>query len=304
MDRLHNSETQSDQQIKQVDALPLQENFVPGLMKISDDEFRAIRDLVYDRFGINLTDAKRSLVVGRLQKIIRTMGMQTFKQYYDYLVGDKTGAALDSLINRISTNHTFFYRESSHFEFFRATVLPEMSAAIRRQNSRDLRVWCAGCSSGEEPYMLTMEMMEYFGNEYGMWEAGVLATDISARALEKAVAGIYPDDDVNNVPTFAKKYFSRSAAGGWSVVEKVKREVTFRRLNLMNATFPFKKSFHAVFCRNVMIYFDQQTRAGLIKRFHDCMVTGAYLFIGHSESLGRDQGLFEYIMPAVYRRRA
>lgn len=272
-------------------------------MTISSTEFGLIRSLVYDRFGINLTEAKRSLVVGRLQKTIRSMGIATFKQYYEYLVADKSGKALDSLINRISTNHTFFYRESTHFDFFHDKALPEITEMMRHKGSHDLRVWCAGCSSGEEPYMLAMEMLDFFGPVYGQWDAGVLATDISARVLDKAIEGIYSDENVRHVPAFAKRYFTKIGIDRWAVAEIAKREVTFRRFNLMNETFPFKKPFHVIFCRNVMIYFDQATREGLLKKFYDNLMPGGYFFIGHSESLGREQTLFEYIMPAVYRKR-
>jgi len=274
-----------------------------GLMKISDSEFELIRTLVYERLGINLTEAKKSLVVGRLQKTIRSLGFSSFRQYYDHLNADRTGTALDALVNRITTNHTFFNRESNHFAFFSTKVLPEISQRLRLQNSRDLRLWSAGCSSGEEPYMLAMLMLEFFGSEYGLWDAGVLATDISARVLDKAITGIYSDENVGHVPAFAKRYFTKLGTDSWAVTETVKREVTFRRFNLMNELFPFKRAFHIIFCRNVMIYFDQPTRAGLIRRFHDNLMPGGYFFIGHSESLGREQALFDYVMPAVYRRR-
>ncbi|HQH29099.1 MAG TPA: CheR family methyltransferase, partial [Oligoflexia bacterium] len=151
------------------------------MMTISDEEFRSIRDLVYKHIGINLTTEKKSLVVGRLQKVIRNRGFSSFSDYYRFLIEDSSGAALDELATRISTNHTFFYREHDHFEFFNTVVLPEMVQCRRASAPRDLRVWSAGCSSGEEPYTLVMLMMEYFGAEYGRWDAGVLGTDISER---------------------------------------------------------------------------------------------------------------------------
>jgi len=272
-------------------------------MTISEKEFSQIRSLVYERFGINLTEAKKSLVVGRLQKTIRSMGFDTFRQYYDYLVADTTGQALDNLINRISTNHTFFYRESTHFDLFRDRALPEVTARVRRSNSRDLRVWCAGCSSGEEAYTLMIEMKEFFGKEYSLWDAGLLATDISTRVLEKAIQGIYAEENVRNLPVYAKKYFTKTAPDRYAVTKELKTEITFRRFNLMSEVFPFKKLFHVIFCRNVMIYFDQATRTELLRKFHGCLIPGGYFFIGHSESLGREQQLYEYIMPAVYQKR-
>lgn len=272
------------------------------LMTISDREFRLIQELVYQRFGINLTEAKKSLVVGRLQKIVRSMGMSTFKEYYEFLIKDKTGTATDALINRISTNHTFFYREHAHFDFFRSTILTDIEQMLSRSNARDIRIWCAGCSSGEEPYMLVMIMLDLFGPKYGSFSAGVLATDISARALNRAVKGVYSDENMAHVPPFAKKYFQHMGPDQWAVCDRVKNEVVFRRFNLMNEKFPFKKPFHTIFCRNVMIYFDQETRSRLITRFHHHLLPGGYFLIGHSESLGREQGLYSYVMPAVYKK--
>jgi chemotaxis protein methyltransferase CheR len=276
---------------------------VLSLMTISEKEFGQIKSLVYERFGINLTEAKKSLVVGRLQKTIRSLGYDSFKQYYEYLIADKTGKALESLINRISTNHTFFYRESSHFDFFRDRALPEVTAGVRQTGSRDLRVWCAGCSSGEEAYTLMIEMKEFFGGEYHLWDAGLLATDISTRVLEKAIQGTYAEENVGNLPVYAKRHFMRAGADRYCVAKELKSQITFRRFNLMTEVFPFRKPFHVIFCRNVMIYFDQPTRSELLRKFHGCLMPGGYFFIGHSESLGREQQLFEYIMPAVYRKR-
>jgi chemotaxis protein methyltransferase CheR len=275
-----------------------------SLMSISDEEFKQIRSMVYERFGINLSDQKRSLVVGRLQKLLRSLGFLTFKQYYDYLRTDNTGRALNELINRISTNHTFFFRESAHFDFLRAKALPDIVAMMKRDNCRDLRIWCAGCSSGEEPYGLVMVMLEYFGKEYGMWDAGILATDVSEKALNTAVSGLYPAERVEHVPSALKqRYFINTRKGAWEVADRVKKEVTFRRFNLMNKSFPFKKPFHAIFCRNVMIYFDQPTRDALVKKFYDNTVSGGYLFIGHSETIRGGKVPYEYIKPAVYRKK-
>jgi chemotaxis protein methyltransferase CheR len=274
-----------------------------GMMSISDHEFKLLRSLVHKRFGINFNEQKRSLVVGRLQKLLRSHSFLSFKQYYDYLRADDTGQALNALINQLSTNHTFFFRESTHFDFFCTKVLSEIVAMMKRDNCRDLRIWCAGCSSGEEPYTLAMVMLEYFGKEYGMWDAGILATDISTRALNTAISGVYPADKISNVPFALKnRYFIHRGNGEWAITEKVKKEITFRRFNLMNETFPFKKPFHVIFCRNVMIYFDQPTRDALIQRFYEQTVSGGYLFIGHSESIRRGNVPYEYVRPAVYRR--
>jgi chemotaxis protein methyltransferase CheR len=275
------------------------------MMPITDREFESLRALIYERFGINLTDQKRSLLVGRLQKLLRKNRFQTFKSYYDYLLKDSTEQALSHLINHISTNFTYFNREKDHFDYFFKSVLPAVVDRLKKENRRELRIWCAGCSSGEEPYMLLMLMAEFFGKEYGLWNAGILATDISEKALTTARAGVYPEERVNLVPeNLKRKYFQKIGNGQWAVNEQLKEETTFRRFNLMNKEFPFKKPFQIIFCRNVMIYFDQPTRDALVKRFHQVTEPGGYLFIGHSETLGRTQGLYHYLMPATYQKRS
>lgn len=273
-------------------------------IEITNAEFKLIRDLIYKNIGINLTEEKRTLVNGRLQKILRKLEMRTFQQYYDYVLRDKTGEALSELANTISTNHTFFGREIDHFEFFVDVSLPEIEATAKKNNSRDIRVWSAGCSSGEEPYTLVMLMMEYFGADYHKWSAGVLATDISLNALAKAKGGIYPDERVKPMPeTLKKKYFKRLPTGEWEIIDAVKREVTYRRFNLMNEKFPFNKPFDVIFCRNVMIYFDNPTRETLVNKFYKHNAQGGYLFIGHSETLNRDATDYNYIKPAIYKKK-
>ncbi len=274
-----------------------------NLMTISDEEFRRMRELIHRRFGINLSDQKRSLLVGRLQKLLRTSGFATFGEYYEHLLQDRSERALSELVDRISTNHTHFNREKAHFDYFLQTALPTVAERLKKQNRRDLRIWCAGCSTGEEPYMLLMLMLEFFGAEYRSWDAGILATDISDRVLAVAKEGVYPEERVGLVPEeLRRKYFQPAGPGQWAVREPVRREATFRRFNLMNETFPFKRPFQIIFCRNVMIYFDQPTREALVRKFHRATEPGGYLFIGHSETLGRDQSLYRYLMPATYRK--
>ncbi len=272
-------------------------------IEITNEEFNLIRNLIYKNIGINLTEEKRTLVNGRLQKILKRLQLNSFKQYYDYILSDKTGEAISELANTISTNHTFFGREIDHFNYFLEVVLPEIESKAKSSNSRDIRIWSAGCSSGEEPYTLVMLMMEYFGKDYSKWTAGVLATDISLDALSKAKLAIYPDEKVKPMPDhLRKKYFNKLPSGDWEIIDSVKREVIFKRFNLMNDVFPFKKSFDVIFCRNVMIYFDNTTRKTLVEKFYKSTVNGGYLFIGHSETISRDDTNYNYIKPAVYKK--
>ncbi len=274
-----------------------------GLMAISDTEFTRLRDLIYKRFGINLTEQKRSLLVGRLQKLMRQLNLPTFSAYFHYLDNDKTEAPLSELVDLISTNHTYLNREKDHFDYFSQTALPAVIENLKKQNRKDLRIWCAGCSSGEEPYTLLMLMMEHLGSDYSSWDAGILADDISDKALTVARRGTYATDRVMQLPEpLRKKYFTAAGQGEMAVVDKIKKETTFRRFNLMNTTFPFKKPFQMIFCRNVMIYFDQPTREALVNRYHQHTESGGYLFIGHSETLGRSQTLYRYLKPALYQK--
>ena len=286
------------------------QNFQPpsdqsaALMRITDREFDLMRRLIYQKFGINLSDEKKSLLVGRLQKILRTDGFASFDQYYDNLLQDKSGRAVSKLIDNISTNHTYFNREKAHFDYFRNIALPDILTRLRQRKSNDLRIWCAGCSSGEEPYMLLMLMHEVLGDEYRQFDAGLLATDISDRILNTARLGIYSNDRVEGLSDQQKRrFFNRLDGERLQVNEELRRETVFRRFNLMNEKFPFKKQFHIIFCRNVMIYFDRETRDALVRRFHAATEPGGYLFIGHSETLGREQPLYEYLIPAAYRKK-
>ncbi|PNU21208.1 chemotaxis protein CheR [Geothermobacter hydrogeniphilus] len=273
------------------------------MMVISDDEFNAMRKLIYERFGINLTDQKRSLLVGRLQKLVRGNGFNSFQAYYQHLLNDSSERALSELVDRVSTNHTYFNRENDHFDYFRNTALPAVVERLKKENRFDLRIWCAGCSSGEEAYMLLMLIREVLGSDHRRWDAGILATDISDRVLAVARQGLYPEEKLSNMPAELKrKYFRQQPDGRWQVDESLRREATFRRFNLMNKTFPFKKPFQIIFCRNVMIYFDQPTRDTLVKKFHRLTEPDGYLFIGHSETLGRSQNLYRYLLPAAYQK--
>lgn len=271
-----------------------------GLISISDREFNDIAKLVYENFGINLTDKKRTLVRGRLNKTIHQLGFRSFKDYYSYVVSDKTGRGLIDLIDKISTNHSFFFRENEHFEFFREVTLAEYDG--RKETPEMLRIWSAGCANGEEPYTLAMVLAERYGIDAFLGRKVILATDISLTALGNASAGLYSEERLKNVPKyFLKKYFAKVDAETYQVLPALKRLILFKRLNFMDPHYPFRGRFHAVFCRNVMIYFDTDTKRELVRKFHRHGTPHTYLFIGHSESLGRDMGEYQFIRPSIYR---
>jgi chemotaxis protein methyltransferase CheR len=271
-----------------------------NVITISNKEFSQLAAYIKANYGINLKEEKKTLVTGRLYNVLMQHGFADFSEYYEYILADKTGDAITTLINKITTNHTYFMREVDHFQYFKNYVLPYLSKTVK---DKDLRIWSAGCSSGEEPYTLSMIIDEYFGSDKLLWDSKVLATDISSKVLEEASKGIYRNEDIGTLPSHWKmSYFNRSDNENSVIANKIKNEVIFRKFNLMESTFPFKRKFHVIFCRNVMIYFDAQTKRELVNKFYDCMEYGGYLFIGHSESLNREETKFKYIMPAVYRK--
>ncbi|HEX2938768.1 MAG TPA: protein-glutamate O-methyltransferase CheR [Ruminiclostridium sp.] len=271
------------------------------MISINDSDFVKLTQFIKNNFGINLTH-KRTLIEGRLSNIILEKGFDNFSNYLDFVFNDKTGDEIVILINKLTTNHTYFMRESKHFEYMRETVLPFLAKNVR---DHDLRIWSAGCSTGEEPYTLEMILQDFFGPEAMAWDTQVLATDISNRALGLARRGIYTADSIKEVPPMWKlNYFEKADSDGenFRVKEIIKNKIVFREFNLMTQQFPFRKKFHVIFCRNVMIYFDQPTKDALINRFYDMTEPGGYLFIGHSESVNREASRYKYIMPAVYRK--
>ena len=218
---------------------------------------------------------------------------------------DKTGGALPTLVNRISTNHPFFYRDPDHFTYFTEKVLPEIKAGLAARRQKTVRLWCAGCASGEEAYTVAMLLHQFFRMHIDNMDVRILATDISERVLALAKAGRYPGENVLKLPeSLRKKYMTQTPAGDWEVKPKVRNIVHFGRFNLMRKQFPFKGTFDAIFCRNVMIYFDNPTKKTLAQKFYRFTRTPGYLFIGHSETLNRKESPYTYIRPAVYRKDA
>jgi chemotaxis protein methyltransferase CheR len=273
---------------------------VKSLITITNIEFRQLATYIHTNYGINLKDEKQNLVAGRLQKILIQNGFNNFSEYYKYILSDRTGNAVNTLINKITTNHTFFMRESAHFFFFRDKVLPYLINVVK---DKDLRVWSAGCSSGEEPYTLAMLIDEFFGKEKIKWDTKILATDISSNVLEEATKGIYSNEEIAMLPSHWKyNYFKKIDNSNSIIDDRIQNEVIFRKFNLMEHKFPFRRKFHVIFCRNVMIYFDSQTKRDLVNKYYDSMEYGAYLFIGNSETISRDESKFKYIMPSVYRK--
>lgn len=269
-------------------------------------EFEALRALIYELTGISLNDSKRSLVEARLARRLRSLGMASYAEYCEFVRSDEVDDdEVRELINCVTTNKTDFFREPHHFEFLRSTVFPELEQRAARGAPKRVRLWSAACSSGEEPYTLAMTALEHFGGKG--WQIEILATDIDTDVLARAKAGVYPAERAETIPGERLRRFFLRGKGEWVGHYKVRPElsqcVTFRRLNFMDADWGIDTKFDAIFCRNVVIYFDRRTQEALFRRMHALLDERAYLMIGHSESLSFLSNLFEALAGTVYRKR-
>jgi chemotaxis protein methyltransferase CheR len=273
-------------------------------MHLTDHLFQQFSELIHQECGINLHQGKRALLQARLNKRLRATNFSDYESYYRHLTSEGNDGELVHLLDCISTNLTYFFREAQHFEFLKQ-VLPTLLTEKKKQGDSRLRIWSAGCSTGEEPYSLAMLVLPYL-EEFPACDFRILATDISMRVLANAAQGTYSAEKVEKIPEFLRqRYFQprRSQNGGYEyeVSPLLKRSVSFRRLNLKD-NYPFKGQFDYIFCRNVMIYFDKQTQEQLVGRMAGFLTPGGYLFVGHSESLMGFKHPLTYVCPAVYRR--
>ena len=272
---------------------------------LSRADYELFRRLVYKKSGINLGDEKLHLVRARLGKRMRQRGLESFRDYYKYVEADSSGQELSHLLDAISTNTTHLFREIKHFEVMRDVFTRWLNEPTWCAANPTIRIWSAGCSSGEEPYSLAMVAHSLLKGRRDV-DAKILATDLSSRMLRQAVSGVFDIGRTKTVPpAYAQRYLKRVVQDGQTVaqiVPEVRRLIKFARFNLMSSTFPFRNGFHLIFCRNVMIYFDRPTQETLVRKFGRHLVPGGYLMIGHSESLTSiDHGL-AYIEPTIYQR--
>lgn len=268
------------------------------MLKLTDDDFNRLVSYMKKNYGINL-EKKRILIEGRLSNMVIQRGFKSFKEFIDFAFADKTGNETMQLVNKLTTNHTFFLREPEHFEYLKSTVLPYLEKA--NEKTHTLRIWCAASSTGQEPYTIVMTMDEYFGAKASMWDMKILATDLDTDVLKKAQAGIYTADMVKDVPShWLSKYFTKIDDKNYQVIDRIRNQVVYKQFNLMDKIV-CKSPYDLISCRNVMIYFEQETKNALIERFYDVTKEGGYLFIGHAESVGRDTK-YTYVKPAIYRK--
>jgi len=268
------------------------------LLYLTDEEFQFITTHIKNNYGVNLTQ-KKTLIEGRLSNHVTGLGFTNYMDYFRYAMNPRSADEMTVLINKLTTNHTYFLREKEHFEFYEDTVLPWIDKTLK---TRDLRVWSAGCSSGQEPYTLSMITFNYLGPEAANWDSTILATDISAKVLHAAKEGVYTKDDLSELPeSWIRRYFVALGDDRYSVTDTIRNNVAFRNFNLLSP-FQFKKPFQAIFCRNVMIYFDIPTKNEIIAKFYDALLPGGYLFIGLSESLSCCRHKFKFIRPSIYQK--
>ncbi len=267
---------------------------------LEDDDFNRLRDIVYKEAGIKLSDVKKILMQSRLMKRLRELRMDSFTDYYDYLIDNYDDEKIN-FINLITTNKTDFFRENDHFEFMKGVLLPD----FEKKAPGEIRIWSAGCSTGEEPYTIAMVVSEYFSGRHSP-EILILATDIDTQVLQKAKDGVYPEEHLVTVDQkYLKTYFTRGTGeneGLYRVSDKLKQSVYFRRLNLLQDEYPMKKQFDIIFCRNVIIYFDRETQKKLFSKFYNYLKDDGYLLIGHSENITSITDKFMLSGRTIYRK--
>jgi chemotaxis protein methyltransferase CheR len=273
---------------------------------LSDQAFARIRELVGQHFGLRLGEDKRDFAASRLFARVRGGGHGTCDAFIAAVDADPSGQLLDELGSLMATNHTWFFREPAHFELLARHVLPEIER-LRRGQALDLRVWCAAASTGEEAYSIAIVLREHFGVRYAAIQGGLLATDLSRDALKTAAQGRYTAEQVQAVlDERRRRYFRPLPDGGFEVIPEVRSDVVWRRLNLATGRFTFRAPFHAIFCRNAMMYFDEVSRRRLVDALWEWTAPGGYLFVGHAESVesGARTRRYEPVCSGVYRRPA
>jgi len=274
---------------------------------ITDDEFQQFSQLIYATAGIKLTPIKKTMLAARLRKRLRATNRTSFSAYLDHLLSPEgRRAELVPMLDAVSTNKTNFFREPGHYDQLVNQVLPELLRRRGGDCSAPLRIWSAGCATGEEPYTLAMVMADFCATRPGL-DFSILATDLSTGALATARLATYEDFKVDEIPvSFRHKYMMRGIGEkrGWHrVVPRLRSKVTFRRLNFMDEEFGLDRSVDILFCRNVIIYFDRDTQVGLFRKFYRQLAPGGYLFIGHSETLQGIVGQMRRVGTALYQKK-
>jgi chemotaxis protein methyltransferase CheR len=272
---------------------------------ITPEEYERVRSLIYDRSGINLGSNRQHLVQARLAKRIRVEQYSGFREYFQHLEADTTGDEVAHLIDAMSTNTTYFFREPDHFNFLTESLARRIREEKWDQKSYSLRIWSAASSSGEEPYTLAM-VVHKFLRDFPSVDFKILATDISQKVLALASTGQYEATKIKSIPEEYRRVYTRPLAKYSElseIVPELRKFVTFSHFNLIDPSYPFKYGFDYIFCRNVMIYFDRQTQESVINRMAIHLRPGGYLVVGHSESLNGLKHILHYEKPTIYRQK-
>lgn len=265
-------------------------------MTISDADFKRLVSFIQSTYGIDLTQ-KKQLITGRLSPAIRKLGYRNFSDFVSHVLEKKENDDIILVLNKLTTNYTFFMREKEHLDYFCQNIIPEL--VRRHQKDKCLSIWSAGCSSGEEPYNITMFLYDYLGAQANQWDTRILASDISAQALASAKRGTYNLPDT--IPAdWKRKYFTPNRDGTHTVSADVRNNVIYQPFNLMDPI-RFRRKFDVIFCRNVMIYFDQPTKDALVRRFYDATVPSGYFMISCSENLG-PTAPYRRLAPATFQK--
>ena len=265
-------------------------------MTISDADFTRLVQFIQNNYGIDLSQ-KRQLITGRLSTSIKQRGYKSFGDFVNHLLQTKDNEEITLLLDKLTTNYTFFMREKEHLDLFCQKIIPDI--VQRHQRDKTLAIWSAGCSTGEEPYNITMFLFDYLGAQASQWDTKLLATDISNRAMTAAKKGVYELPDT--IPAdWKKKYFIAQPGGQYRVTPQVRENVIFQPFNLMDPI-KFRRKFDVIFCRNVMIYFDQPTKDALVRRFYDATVPGGYLLISKSENLSANTP-YRRLAPSTFQK--
>jgi len=265
-------------------------------------EFTLLQAFIYQHIGISLGDHKIYLVQARLAKRVKHLGLESFGEYYDYLVADKKGGELEYLSSLISTNVTSFFREQKQWEFLKT----HLSSILASSNGK-LRIWSAACSSGEEPYSIAMFLAEHLPN-YAQYDIKILATDVSSKVLKIAMSGVYTQKACMSLKEeYLRKYFTPMRVQDevhYRISDMLKKQIVFREFNLVTGDYNLfaHKAFYIIFCRNVMIYFDKPTQSTLVDRFHSILRKEGYLFIGSSEALTDMKKEFKSKSASIYQK--
>ncbi len=265
-------------------------------MTISDADFTRLVRFIQGNYGIDLSQ-KRQLITGRLSTALKQKGYRSFGEFVNHLLQTKDNEEITLLLDKLTTNYTFFMREKEHLDYFCNNIIPEI--VRRHQRDKTLAIWSAGCSTGEEPYNITMFLFDYLGTQASQWDTRLLATDISNRAMTAAQKGVYELPDT--IPgEWKRKYFTKLPGGQYQVTKAVRDNVIFQPFNLMDPI-RFRRKFDVIFCRNVMIYFDQPTKDALVDRFYDATVPGGYLLISKSENLS-SSAKYRRLAPSTFQK--